>query len=494
MNSDLVQLAEKLMRHIQNRLFMQYRFLEPAIYKLTLKECDATPARFGTDGDILLYDPLDWLKRFQNDSILEIRRYLHTIFHCIFLHPFFSPQSDETLWEISCDIAVEAAILLQLNTFTLPCDIQKKSVINKIQTNVPLLTVQEIYKYIKKTPIDLNSLKRLFGLDTHLWMPKEKEKFLPHTDDHDHTDMNGDFQIEHHIETTDAPMDVELIHTDIQHVETARGQDDADWEVEDAASFMALSKAKTPQLPSPSQQCLNAWKEAARAIQVDMKSFHSQGSSPGMIEKTLDYLTRDEMDYTEFLQQFAVMEEKMMINPDEFDYMYYMYGLRLPGHKKLLIEPLEYRDTKLIREFIIAIDSSGSCAGNLVKKFLNKTYSILKSTEMFTSAVNIHIIQSDARIQDDTVIHSLEEIEHYANNFKVKGCGGTDFRPVFEHVEKLRSDGEFKNLCGLIYFTDGFGTFPEKPTDYKTAFVFLDKYSNFDVPEWAFKAIWTEEN
>lgn len=488
MNSDLVQLASKLMRHIRSRLFMQYRFLEPAIYKLNLKDCDTIPALFGTDGDLLQYDPLDWLKRFQNDSVLEIRRYLHTIFHCIFLHPFFSPQSDNTLWEISCDIAVEAAILLQLNAFALPSDIQKRSVINKIQANVPLLTVQEIYKYLKNTPVNLDSLKHLFRLDTHLWMPEEKEKLLSHTDEHDYTDMNGDLQIE----GIDDPIEATRIPADSPKAEDNHGQDDTTQEGEDTASRMPLSDVKTIQ--PQSQQLLNAWKEAARAIQVDMKSFHAQGSSPGMIEKTLDYLTRDEMDYTEFLQQFAVMEEKMMINPDEFDYMYYMYGLRMPGQKKLLIEPLEYRDTKLIREFIIAIDSSGSCAGNLVKKFLSKTYNILKSTEMFTSAVNIHIIQCDAQIQDDIVIHSLEEIEQYANNFKVKGHGGTDFRPVFKHVEKLRAEGEFKNLCGLIYFTDGFGPFPKKPTDYKTAFVFLDKYSNFDVPEWAFKAIWTEEN
>ena len=31
---------------------------------------------------------------------------------------------------------------------------------------------------------------------------------------------------------------------------------------------------------------------------------------------------------------------------------------------------------------------------------------------------------------------------------------------------------ELKNLKGLMYFTDGYGEYPKKPTDYQTVFVF----------------------
>ena len=57
-------------------------------------------------------------------------------------------------------------------------------------------------------------------------------------------------------------------------------------------------------------------------------------------------------------------------------------------------------------------------------------------------------------------------------------------------AEQLRQAGEFTNLKGLIYFTDGFGTFPERQSDYHTAFVFIDnEYNNTDVPIWAIKLI-----
>ena len=73
---------------------------------------------------------------------------------------------------------------------------------------------------------------------------------------------------------------------------------------------------------------------------------------------------------------------------------------------------------------------------------------------------------------------------------KIHGLGGTDFRPVFEYVDKLIENREFTNLKGLIYFTDGFGTFPAKKPKYESAFVFLEQEdNNFNVPPWAIKLI-----
>ena len=77
---------------------------------------------------------------------------------------------------------------------------------------------------------------------------------------------------------------------------------------------------------------------------------------------------------------------------------------------------------------------------------------------------------------------------------KIRGLGGTDFRPVFQKVDELIKEKEFRNLKGLIYFTDGYGTFPAKKPDYDTAFVFIeDEYNNPDVPAWAIKLILQRE-
>ena len=72
----------------------------------------------------------------------------------------------------------------------------------------------------------------------------------------------------------------------------------------------------------------------------------------------------------------------------------------------------------------------------------------------------------------------------------IKGQGGTDFRPAFAYVEELLARKVFYHLKGLLYFTDGNGTFPAKMPPYETAFLFFrDNYRDVDVPPWAIKLI-----
>lgn len=232
------------------------------------------------------------------------------------------------------------------------------------------------------------------------------------------------------------------------------------------------------------------WKEIARRMQVDMETFvQRQGIVPGALAQNLREVNRERYDYTAFLQKFAVRGEVMRLNLDEFDYIFYTYGLQL-YQRMPLIEPLEYKEVKRIREFAVAIDTSGSVSGELVQTFVQKTYNVLKSTESFFSKINLHIIQCDAAVQEDVKITSQEEFDAYLESMTIRGLGGTDFRPVFAHVDALRDQGEFQNLKGLIYFTDGYGTFPAKKPDYDAAFVFVDEgVNNYDVPPWAIKLV-----
>ena len=65
---------------------------------------------------------------------------------------------------------------------------------------------------------------------------------------------------------------------------------------------------------------------------------------------------------------------------------------------------------------------------------------------------------------------------------------------VFQRVDEMIRDGEFANLKGLIYFTDGYGLFPERMPAYKTAFVFVEDGCEIpEVPVWAMKLVLTRE-
>lgn len=238
---------------------------------------------------------------------------------------------------------------------------------------------------------------------------------------------------------------------------------------------------------------LEQWKKISERIKADIKSFSKDKNSSESLEKNLAEATRDRYDYGELLRRFTVMGEDLQVNDDEFDYIYYTYGLSRYGDMPL-VEPLEYKDAKKVKEFVIAIDTSASCRGETVKAFVRKTYSILKGTENFFQKINVHIIQCDSDVRNDTKITCQEDFDRFLKEGKLKGFGSTDFRPVFEYVDQLAGEGEFENLKGLIYFTDGYGVYPVRMPDYDTIFVFLDDNGERpEVPPWAIPVVLNED-
>ena len=187
------------------------------------------------------------------------------------------------------------------------------------------------------------------------------------------------------------------------------------------------------------------------------------------------------------------LREEVKLDPDEFDLNFYTYGLSVYGNLPL-IEPLESRESKKIEELALVIDTSYSTSGELVRAFLAETYTLLKGQENFFHRMNLHLIQADNAIRQDILIHNEDELIHAMNHFELRGGGGTDFRPAFEYVNQLCAEKKFSNLRGLLYFTDGMGTYPAKRPAYDTAFLFLgERFDDANVPPWAMKVVLDEE-
>lgn len=247
--------------------------------------------------------------------------------------------------------------------------------------------------------------------------------------------------------------------------------------------------------PKKNNEVNQKWQDISEQMETDMETFSREASEQaGDLLDELKVENRERFDYRQFLKKFAVLKEEPQVDPDSFDYTFYSYGLRLYGNMPL-IEPLESKEVKKVEEFAIVIDTSMSCKGELVKEFLEETYSVLSESGSFFKKVNIHIIQCDDQVQGDKKITCEEELKEYMEKLELRGEGGTDFRPAFEYVEELRRRKEFGNLKGLIYFTDGYGIYPKKMPPYETAFVFLkDEYEDVEVPPWAMKLILEEED
>ena len=126
------------------------------------------------------------------------------------------------------------------------------------------------------------------------------------------------------------------------------------------------------------------------------------------------------------------------------------------------------------------IETSMSCSGDLVKKFLEETYGILSEAGSFFQRVNIHIIQCDDQVQSDRKITCKEELQEYMEKLDLAGEGGTDFRPAFAYIDELIATQ---------------GIYPQKMPLYQTAFVFMDDGAEEqEVPPWAMKLVLDEED
>ena len=440
------KLAEEVLILSRNTLLVNLRFLDAALSQFEMNSIDESSML--TDGHFLLYNPKRILSNFKHQKETVVRDYLHIVLHCVYRHMFMNPSIDRPCWDLACDIAVEYSITeLGLKSATAKREMLQQKVYSELKQEIKILTAEKIYRYYLDkglSPLGMAQLRGLFYADDHfLWY-----------------------------ETADVVANI-----------TGEG-------ISDDSSNNGDGNGDYSSGNSTSQSLSEIWQEISEKIQTDLETFSKmQGDKAGGLMQNLNAVNREKYDYTSFLKKFAVLGEAMKINDDEFDYIFYTYGLKM-YEKMPLIEPLEYKEVKRIKEFVIAIDTSGSVSGELVQTFVQKTYNILKSTESFFSKINLHIIQCDAEIQEHIKITTQEEFDEYLKTMKIHGLGGTDFRPVFEFTQKLIDEKEFTNLKGLIYFTDGHGDFPAKKPDFDTAFVFIDdEYNNPDVPPWAIKLV-----
>ena len=458
----LEQLARQVLQLSINTLSVDLRYLRTALQQLKLAaDSDIILA---TDGEFLFYQPRHILRRYKSEPASSIRDHLHVVLHCIFRHMYFADGMVAEAWNLACDIAVEHMIgQLDLRSAAALRQKAQLAVLAEIEGKVGPMTAEKIYRWLLgegASYLQKKGLAELFYADHHGKWYKD---------------------------TPSAEADQE-----------ATGEETSAEGSSEAAQEYSACEEEDPVYAEAAEQkrreeralMETVWADLAREVEVELQMGGAQKDRrTDALTQNLLAVNREKYDYGAFLRKFAVRSEVMQIDPDEFDYIFYTYGLQLYG-KVPLIEPLEYKEIQKIRSFVVAIDTSGSTTGQLVQRFIQKTYNILQSTENFFSKIELYILQCDDEVREAVHITSPEGFENYIQTMKIYGHGGTDFRPVFSYVDDLRRRGELQDLKGLIYFTDGYGTFPATSPDYETAFVFVDDgYSLPEVPPWAIRLV-----
>ena len=457
-HSPAEDLALEILNLSRNTLLVKLRFLEPALCQLPfISDPEAT---YETDGYGIYYGFVHVLRSYRIQKELIMRDYLHTVLHCLFHHPFIGPDVNSFAWDLACDIAVEN-VLTELSLNELDCSrtTEQEMICAKLAEHVSTLTAEHIYRFLCKenlSPEYLETLRDAFRADEHqLWY--------------------------HHSNSSDDSTMDETSDTD-----TKTEEEDHAADTPSSSSDEQDSKPELCPEESDSSALEELWDHIAEITEVDLETFSSKyGTKARQLLSNLNECTDHPVDYSDFLRKFTVLGEEMCLNDEDFDYIYYTYGLQL-YHDIPLIEPLEYKELKKIREFVIAIDTSASVQGDLIESFVRQTWQILKQKETFFRQMRLYILQCDCELQQITLISNEDELYDYLSHIELKGGGGTDFRPVFHYIDTLQAQNKLTNLRGLLYFTDGDGIYPYHPTPYQTAFLFTDIPAAFKsaIPSW----------
>lgn len=431
------ELGVGILKNCRNEWYRRFPFLDGAFTGLTY-QAQMEVRGLATDGDTLYFHPEVLLRQYLEVPERITRGYLHMLLHCLYFHILPEKGVDMGRWNLACDLAVELTLLKEIGGVKQSGETERnreaepsQEVQSKERGKVPILEACG-EKLRQKFGGRSVSAEELYGLLEQDFFPYPKEA------------------------------------------------------LEQVCFFDDHGLWMTTFREERRQGLKKKWEKlGSLAGENRLGTSHTPGTEAGTESEEMGGVEKSRYDYGKFLKQFAILREEVELDMESFDYIYYSYGLE--HYKNMpLIEHLEYKEGHKLEELVIAIDTSGSCSTEMVRQFLQESYAILGEKENFFQRMKVYLIQCDCVVQNVACVRSREEWERYCKTLRIQGRAGTDFRPVFRYVEKLREEKELKDLKALIYFTDGDGIYPREAPEYETAFVFVKKAEAMKyVPKWA---------
>lgn len=185
-----------------------------------------------------------------------------------------------------------------------------------------------------------------------------------------------------------------------------------------------------------------------RVISAVQQLERTQGHLPSNLVALLDKVRKPSLPWQELLKQFVTS----------------CYGGKrrwLPPSRRHVWQDLylpSMRDERL--KAVVALDTSGSTQYDIAL-FFGELVSLMRSFGHF----ELTVIQCDADVHD-VQIFTDARIPEKDHRWKIKGGGGTDFRPVFDYVHKKSLKPDL-----LLFFTDGYGDAPANPPPYPVMWI-----------------------
>jgi len=226
--------------------------------------------------------------------------------------------------------------------------------------------------------------------------------------------------------------------------------------------------------PSVPSDIAEKMREAA--IAAAQQCQRETGGLPGAVKSLLDKVMKPEIDWKDELCNFVTM----------------VYGdgrMWLPPNRRYVYDEMYFQSKReSVLKIAVAVDTSGSCIGDL-PKFFGELNGLLNSFGKY----ELTLIQNDYAISRVDTFDQDNPFD--PEDFEWEGGGGTSFKPPFEWLKEHNPD-----IDCFVFFTDGYEGFyddsscvnkdyPEPP--YPVLWV-LTKDGNKDFCPWGKKIFFKE--
>lgn len=362
-----------------------------------------------TDSTNLYIDTKFANDTFEIDKKLLFYYIFHEILHFILLHKIRSISKNQDCWNLACDITVDNVIEKDKtlkSLMKLPSDLSGVKKIYDESHNVSV-TTEDIYEELLKNP------------------PKKNEESssskMPNC-------PNGE------CESDSSDTEKEKDEENKQENQGNKSGDGEDSNKQKQSHLNNHSQWKEDNHKNDQNKTKEKVQEILlKAEQLDKMS-QNTGGIGGELSEILSQLKESDRSIQDFIYNIVQNFKSKSQSFKRPDRRYLYQGLIAPGTVK---------DKKHF-DILFYIDTSGSMSLDNISKILYNIFNMIRTLHSYT----FDIIQSDDQERGYVTTISKEN-ENSANELlKIKGRGGTEIEPLFEHLKKRRNLNEKKyDVC-----------------------------------------------
>ncbi len=412
----------------RTRLILDKPFLGALVLRLPMIAADDEWCKtVATDARAFYYSPeyIDGLSLDQTQFVLA-----HEALHCALSHFARRHHRQKHRWDLACDLAINPLLIADGLT---PCP--DALYLKEFEE----MTAEEIYPC-------LDEHENLTPHDDHVYDEENqsgggKQGGGGQHESKDKGSLGGNQQQRKSPDNTGGRGDAERPHQSRQE------QGDGEQQLEQPEQGSGAGAGKPPPLSRDEMENLSVqWQQRlAGAAQQAMQA----GKLSGPLRRIIDHLLQPQLPWRMLLARYLSVTAR-----DDFNYA-------RPSRREgeYIMPSLKSHEL----DVVVALDTSGSIGDKEMVEFVSEVNALKGQIR-----ARVTLLACDAGLIGDGWTYEPWEEFDLPQHFT--GGGSTDFRPVFEWVEK-----EQRRPDVLVYFTDAQGRFPEREPNYPTVWLIKGK-------------------